>query len=313
MTKNIALAFGLVFVLSGCWSTGPAPQTLSQPEEPFPVLNGYGSWIDLAAYGRVWQPGVTSDWTPFMNGEWEWTDLGWMWETDEPFGWVVYHYGYWMPWGAAGWVWVPGYEWSPARVRWYATEEYVGWSPIPPPRTAFPMAYEPGFESIWVFVPSNAFANPDVSRYRYSSPPPQGGIRPPGVNRGPDVREIERRSNLHMNPRKTVREDVRSGPRTVTRVRFTDDNTIQPYPAQQQPLPAEQSAPAPAPLPIGVRRSGGTSTPPPATPAPAVPTNPPPPKVKTPPTTKTVKDSVEKSTPKPVNPRKEERKAKEDD
>jgi len=342
MTKNILLAFGLVLLLSGCGSTGPTPRVPSQPEEPFPVLNGYGNWIDLADYGRVWQPGVTSDWAPFVNGEWVWTDRGWMWESDEPFGWVVYHYGYWMQLGAAGWVWVPGYEWSPARVRWYADEENIGWSPLPPPRTSFPMAYEPGFENVWVFVPSNAFTSANVGRHRYSSPPPQSGRRPPGVEQGPDIRDIERRSKLSITPRKTIREDVRSGPRTVARVRVRNDDTIQPLPVQQQPLPAEQTAPAP--LPTGARQSGGTRTPPPASPVLAPPSTPPPPKVqtppappppkvrtplalpppkvrtplalpppkvKTPPATRTAKDSVGSKTKKPVAPRTEERKEKE--
>jgi len=308
MTKNILVVFALVLFLSGCVNTGPAPRTQSQPEEPFPVLNGYGNWIDLASYGRVWQPGVTSDWAPFVNGEWVWTDRGWMWETDEPFGWVVYHYGYWMQWGAAGWVWVPGYDWSPARVRWYADEDYIGWSPLPPPRASFPMAYEPGFEKVWVFVPSNSFTNQDVGRYRYSSPPPQSGRRSSGVERGPDVREVERRSKLPITPRKTVHEDVRSGPRSVTRVRITNDNTIQPMPVQRQLLPAEQ--PAPAPLPTGARQSGNTRTSPPATPAPAKPAVVPSPTVKIPLPAKPTKDSVETRIKEPVTPRREERKEK---
>ncbi len=309
MTKNCWLAFGLMLLLSGCGSTGSAPHIQSQPEEPFPVLNGYGNWIDLAVYGRVWQPGVTSDWAPYVNGDWVWTDRGWMWESDEPFGWVVYHYGNWMQLGAAGWVWVPGYEWSPATVRWYADEEYIGWSPLPPPRASFPMAYEPGFENVWVFVPSNVFTNPNVGRYRYSSPPPQGGRRPLAVERGPDIREIERRSNLRIAPRKTVHENVRSGPRTVTRVRVTNDNTILPQPVQPQPIPAEQAAPAP--LPSGMRQSGSPRTPAPTGPVLTKPSAPRPPAVKSPPATKTPKDSVDSKTKAPVTPRLEERKEKE--
>lgn len=313
MTKEIVCAFGLALLLSGCWSaeraSQPSSQISSQPEEPFPVLNGYGNWIDLAAYGRVWQPTVTSEWAPFVNGSWVWTDRGWMWETDEPFGWVVYHYGYWMQWGAAGWVWVPGDEWFPARVQWYADEDFVGWSPLPPPRASFPMAYEPGFERVWVFVPSTSFTNPNVGRYRNSNPPPQTGRRLWGVQRGPEPREIERRGNVHITPRKTAREDVRTGPRTLTRVRVTDDNTIQPVPAQQRVIPAEQ--PAPAPLPRGVRQSATPRTLPQATPAPARPPVRPSPAIRTPPATKTPRDSVDGRTKKPVLPRTEERKGKE--
>jgi hypothetical protein len=306
MTKHMLTILGIMLLLAGCGSTGPTPHTPLQPEEPFPVLNGYGNWIDLASYGRVWQPGVMSDWAPFVNGSWIWTDRGWMWETDEPLGWVVYHYGYWMQWGAAGWVWVPGYEWSPARVRWYADDENIGWSPIPPPRASFPMAYEPGFENVWVFVPSSAFINPNVGYHRYASVPPQGGRRQPGVDRGPDVREIERRSNLHIVPRKTTREDVRDGPRMLTRVHVTNDSPIQPLPVQIQPRPKEDLVPTP--LPSGVRQAGPARTPPPAISAPAKPPEPREPRVKTPPLTKGTKDTVDTKTKKPVRPHVEDRK-----
>ena len=34
-------------------------------------------------------------------------DNGWYWVSDEPFGWVAYHYGRWTRLRNVGWVWVP--------------------------------------------------------------------------------------------------------------------------------------------------------------------------------------------------------------
>jgi hypothetical protein len=311
MTTRILCVIGVALMLSGCGSSETSsypPPSSTQYEEPFPVLNAYGNWIDLAAYGRVWQPAVGSDWAPFVNGTWIWTDEGWMWDTSEPYGWVVYHYGYWMRWGATGWVWVPDYEWSPARVRWYDDGVNIGWSPMPPPRSSFPMAYEQGFEGVWVFVPSNRFINPNVGAYRYASPPPQGGRRPLGVTRGPDLREVERRSNMRIAPRSTASEKVRNGPRTVTRVRVTNDDNVRPVTPQPRIAPADQQ-PAPPLLPSGARQSGDTRVPPPAAPAPSLPVARPVPKPRTPPVAKPAREKGKEDKPqKPADPPKEEKK-----
>jgi hypothetical protein len=309
MAKCVLLAFFFMLPLLGCGSAGPSSQASYQAEEPFPVLNGYGNWIDLAAYGRVWQPTVSSDWAPFVNGEWVWTDQGWMWETDEPFGWVVYHYGYWMQWGAAGWVWVPGDEWSPARVQWYGDEENIGWSPLGPPRAQFPMAYEPGFERAWVFVPASAFVGTNAGRSRYAAPPPRGGRHPLVLTRGPDPREIERHSNARITPRRTLRDDVRTGPRTLTRVRVAKDDAVRPPPAVRQAVPAER--PAAAPLPAAVRQSGPGRTLPVATPAPAKPPVRPAPKVRVPPAAGAPRDSMDTRARRPAAPPSEPGKEKE--
>ena len=39
--------------------------------------------------------------------------------SDEPYGWVVYHYGRWVWTDRWGWMWVAGYDWAPpAWVEW---------------------------------------------------------------------------------------------------------------------------------------------------------------------------------------------------
>lgn len=96
-------------------------------------LEPHGSWLEVGDYGYVWQPhDVQSDWTPYSDGRWIYTDAGWTWDSREPFGWAVYHYGRWANVRQVGWVWVPGIEWAPAWVSWRHSSRYVGWAPLPP-------------------------------------------------------------------------------------------------------------------------------------------------------------------------------------
>ena len=96
-------------------------------------LTPSGAWIDVGTYGRCWRPaGVALDWRPYCEGSWEWTDNGWYWQTDEPFGWACYHYGSWVYDPVRYWVWVPGVEWAPAWVSWRHGGGYVGWAPLGP-------------------------------------------------------------------------------------------------------------------------------------------------------------------------------------
>ncbi|CAN5475824.1 hypothetical protein BH18VER2_BH18VER2_01910 [soil metagenome] len=98
-------------------------------------LSSQGSWIEVADYGYCFQPSVAvsnSDWRPYSDGYWAYTDLGWTWVSYEDFGWATYHYGRWADLDSYGWVWVPGYEWGPAWVSWRTGGDYVGWAPLPP-------------------------------------------------------------------------------------------------------------------------------------------------------------------------------------
>src|SRR3954454_10183824 len=59
-------------------------------------LASYGNWIERPSYGWVWRPShVASSWRPYQSGHWAWTDYGWTWISDEPYGWATYHYGRW--------------------------------------------------------------------------------------------------------------------------------------------------------------------------------------------------------------------------
>ena len=98
-----------------------------------------GSWIEVDDYGYCWQPDLAvgnTNWRPYSDGYWAYTDLGWTWVSYEDFGWANYHYGRWAMLSDYGWVWVPGrdadLEWGPAWVSWRTGGEYIGWAPLPP-------------------------------------------------------------------------------------------------------------------------------------------------------------------------------------
>ena len=122
-------------------------------------LAPYGYWVDRPAYGWAWAPrDVAPAWRPYTDGHWAWTDRGWTWLSDEPFGWATYHYGRWVLDPAYGWLWVPGNEWAPAWVSWRETDDYIGWAPLAPRRVeVLPASY--------VFVPARQFLAPDLFAY----------------------------------------------------------------------------------------------------------------------------------------------------
>jgi hypothetical protein len=97
-------------------------------------LDQYGDWRETSNYGYVWQPrqAQSRTWRPYTDGHWVYTDAGWTWVSEEPFGWATYHYGRWTRLRNIGWVWVPGDEWAPAWVSWRKSNDYVGWAPLPP-------------------------------------------------------------------------------------------------------------------------------------------------------------------------------------
>src|SRR5437660_7215795 len=96
-----------------------------------------GNWIEVGDYGYGWQPDVAvsdSNWRPYSDGCWAYTDVGWTWVSYEDFGWATYHYGRWARLTDYGWVWFPGsdLDWGPAWVSWRTGGDYVGWAPLPP-------------------------------------------------------------------------------------------------------------------------------------------------------------------------------------
>jgi hypothetical protein len=113
----------------------PPPAADVTYQEFYDALSPYGTWVQMPGYGYVWQPLATVQdfrWRPYTLGHWIYTDDGWTWASDEPFGWLTYHYGRWMRTHTLGWVWFPGDEWAPAWVSWRYGNDFVGWAPLPP-------------------------------------------------------------------------------------------------------------------------------------------------------------------------------------
>jgi len=101
------------------------------------ALSGYGQWVETDDYGQVWRPDATQvgvDFTPYESGgSWAYTDAGWGFACDYPWGWLPFHYGRWA-WFHDYWGWVPGHRWSPAWVEWRHGGGVVGWRPMGPGR-----------------------------------------------------------------------------------------------------------------------------------------------------------------------------------
>jgi len=125
-----------------------------------------GEWVTIGSYGRCWRPGhVARDWRPYCNGNWELTDAGWYWVSEEPWAWATYHYGRWDFADQYGWYWVPQTQWAPAWVSWHEGGGYVGWAPLQPSVTISAGGYG-GFNQSripqrgYVFVKQGQFLEP---------------------------------------------------------------------------------------------------------------------------------------------------------
>jgi len=262
--KPYVLGLVAILALAGCGSDETATADKSAApaqswDDEFAVLNTYGSWLDVGIYGMVWQPAVAPGWRPYTYGQWVWTDRGWMWQSDEPFGWVVYHYGYWTVLGPTGWVWVPSEEWSPARVRWDNSDQYIAWAPAPPPQGTLPGAYTPGYDDYWTAVPAYQFTRENVGSFR--SVPPVSGRTPSGrkeVQRPPDVTTVARVTSVPIVQLQTDEEKVPSGRRTLVRVKVRPAEQLlpastptmieSPLPQPMTPVPGAGARVSPAPV-----------------------------------------------------------------
>ena len=123
-------------------STAPVAVVAPAPAAPaVPTLDyfqgqlaPYGTWLTLPDYGLCWQPAVGPAWRPYYDGgSWTYTDAGWYWQSDYPWGDIAFHYGRWA-YTVTGWVWVPGYDYAPAWVVWRHADAdgYLGWAPLVP-------------------------------------------------------------------------------------------------------------------------------------------------------------------------------------
>jgi hypothetical protein len=149
---------------------GPSGQTSVDLGFFYDDLAQYGNWIERPSYGWAWTPrDVSADWRPYEDGHWVWTDQGWTWVTDEPYGWATYHYGRWYEDPEIGWTWVPGEQWAPSWVSWQEGGDYVGWAPLPPS-----VSLSAGFngalsvslsQDAYIFVPERNFLDLRLTSY----------------------------------------------------------------------------------------------------------------------------------------------------
>jgi hypothetical protein len=92
----------------------------------------YGQWVLMPDNNWAWEPyNMPVDWRPYTQGHWVYTDYGWTWAADEPWGWACFHYGRWDYNDDYGWAWYPGREWGPAWVVWRCNDDWIGWAPCP--------------------------------------------------------------------------------------------------------------------------------------------------------------------------------------
>jgi hypothetical protein len=128
-------------------------------------LGPYGRWIDNPSYGYVWIPNGDPGFTPYAtDGHWIFTDDGWTWVSDYPWGWAAFHYGRWDYDDGYGWFWVPDNEWGPAWVSWRSSPGYYGWAPLRP-GISISIAFGSGYHERnerWTFV-----RNRDITRSDY--------------------------------------------------------------------------------------------------------------------------------------------------
>ena len=160
----LALIAGTMFFpQKACAQQGPVSFQLFYDE-----LSPYGMWVDYPNYGYVWIPDAGSDFSPYStNGHWIFTDAGWTWYSDYPWGWAPFHYGRWDYDDSYGWFWVPDDEWGPAWVSWRRSPGYYGWAPLRPGISitiAFGNDYHERNER-WMFVHDRDIDREDVSRH----------------------------------------------------------------------------------------------------------------------------------------------------
>ncbi len=187
-------------------------------------LSPYGSWIQIDGGVNVWRPyNLRAGWIPYKYGRWIWTNDGWYWDSDEPFGYIVFHYGRWYYDDYYGWIWVPDDVWAPAWVEWRYDNDYIGWAPLPPYASFsinFGIRFTTGYVTpyrYWHFVKYRYMCDPYVykyyapehykyriysgTRYRTNYGYSDGRV----INRGVDVDYIRRRSGARIVERNVER------------------------------------------------------------------------------------------------------------
>ena len=205
-TRFILLASSVLLLsgIYGCWSVsqdgynnqGYNSQAYSS-EYNQDDLNTYGEWIVLPEYGRVWRPTVNAQWQPFADGHWIYDGNDWVWDSYEPYGAIVYHYGYWEYVSNHRWIWIPARaSWSPACVEWFYYGNEVAWAPRPRPGHSFGNPWDNQEHHPWMVVHNENFYDSHVNNHRITDVSrDKGKYRDDQVNRNqPPVNYVREHS-----------------------------------------------------------------------------------------------------------------------
>jgi hypothetical protein len=205
-------------------TSAAAPPLSAEASFFYDQLAPYGQWMWIDPYGWVWSPNnVAVGWRPYTDGHWVYSDAGWTWASDQPWGWAAFHYGRWFFEANRGWCWVPGSEWAPAWVAWHWGDDYCGWAALPPvidwqSRSSWD-AVIPNFG--WCFVPRRNFYDRHlvgeialVAR----------NVTFLGVTR--EVTHFERRGNVIVNLSLTPELVEKAVGRSVRRLEIAEVNSL---------------------------------------------------------------------------------------
>lgn len=161
-------------------------------------LKEQGTWEKHKSHGWAWVPKVASQWKPYRDGRWVYTDTGWLWMGNEKWSWVTDHYGFWK-WEEGRWVWVPRTTWQPATVLWQQVDDLVAWRPVRLNKFDEVMneIEELRNPAAWSTVPFTALANP---------------LNPNAFLEGEALNQFLRKADASDHVYKTYREIERPGP-----------------------------------------------------------------------------------------------------
>ncbi len=237
---SIILFLGLAYETSSAQPYDTQPYTNYGGTELFySQLAPYGTWIQLDNGLVVWRPlNLQPGWAPYKYGYWIWTNDGWYWHSDDPFGYIVFHYGRWYYDNYYGWLWVPDDVWAPAWVQWRYDNDYIGWAPLPPYASfsinfgvRFSMSFNTPYYH-WHFLRYRYMCNPyaynyyvpdrtryrlySITKYRTNYGYSNGRV----INRGVDVDFIRKKSGARITEHSIDRvnnlRDIGNG-RNITR------------------------------------------------------------------------------------------------
>lgn len=244
-----------LFAISGIFYSGEAKTPYYGGFEFgffYSSLSPYGKWIQIDAGLVVWRPTIIRHgWAPYKHGRWIWTVDGWYWDSYEPFGHIVFHYGRWYYDDYYGWIWIPDYDWAPAWVEWRYDNDYIGWAPLPPYAVFsihigvhYTYNYYTHY-SHWHFVKYKHFHHKHVYNY-YVAPKYKSRIYSNTkyrnnysyrdgrvVNYGVDVKYVRERSGQDIRERDIIRT---SDYREVEKFRGNDTEKIRTFVATRDQL-----------------------------------------------------------------------------